>query len=210
MSEVLLKIGGVPVYQDDDGSVHWVGEMTIDADGCPHAYGPSGTQPLDYLANAGYPYDEDDPYGPGNWWGVVTDSNGRIYSQKTGDKEQWPWPKYFLSTTAYLMLGYDKYDARRYVDSELVNFAVVPGNVRTSIPPKFLGCKTLITDTKTGKELECACCDVGPSNHLGEASMAVCKHFGLSSNPKNGGSSDRSRWHYRMWPGVASKDYPLQ
>jgi hypothetical protein len=210
MSTVLLKIGGVPVYQDDDGSVHWVGEMTIDADGCPHAYGPSGTQPLDYLANAGYPYDENDPYGPGNWWGVVTDNNGRIYAQKTGDKEKWPWPKYFLSTTAYLVSGFDKYDARRYVDSELVNFAVVPGNVRVSIPPKFLGCKTVITDKSTGKKLECACCDVGPSNHLGEASMAAVKFFGLNSNPKNGGSSDRTRFHYRMWPGVRSDDYPLQ
>jgi len=82
--------------------------------------------------------------------------------------------------------------------------------VRMSIPPKFLGCRTIITDMKTDKELECACCDVGPSSHLGEASMAAAEFFGLSPNPKSGGSSDRTRWHYRMFPGVASKDYPLQ
>ena len=35
MSEVLMKIGGVPVYLDPDGSVHFVGEFTIDCDGCP-------------------------------------------------------------------------------------------------------------------------------------------------------------------------------
>jgi hypothetical protein len=202
MSEVLLKIGGVPVYQDDDGSVHWVGEMTIDADGCPHAYGPTGTEPLDYLANAGY---------PGNWWGIVTDSSGNPYVQNADDgPHKAPWPGYYVSTTAYLVLGYDKYDCRRYVDSENVNFMVVPGNVRTAIPPKFMGCKAVITDKSTGKKLECVCADVGPSSHLGEASMAAVKFFGLNPNPKSGGSSDRMRWHYRCWPGVASKDYPLQ
>jgi hypothetical protein len=201
MSKVLLKVGGVPVYQDDDGSVHWVGEMTIDADGCPRAYGPEGTEPLDYLANAGY---------PGNWWGVVVDQSGQPAVQETGDDQKWPWPGYYISTTAYLVAGYGKYDCRHYVDSEKVCFAVVPGNVRMSVEPKFLGCKTVITDRRSGMELECACCDVGPSSHLGEASMAAAKFFGLESNPKTGGSSDRSRWHYRMYPGVRSIDYPLQ
>jgi hypothetical protein len=201
VSKVLLKVNGVPVYQDNDGSVHWVGEFTIDADGCPHAYGPEPPNGLDYLANSGY---------PGNWWGIVTDSSGKPYIQPEGNKEKWPWPGYYLSTTAYLVGGFDKFDARRYVDSEFVCFAVVPGNVRTSIPPKFMGCRTVITDMKTDKELECACCDVGPSSHLGEGSMAAAAYFGLSPNPKSGGSNDRSRWHYRMFPGVRSKDYPLQ
>src|SRR5580765_7782088 len=80
--------------------------MTIDADGCPHAYGPEGTKPLDYLANAGY---------PGNWWGIVTDAEGIPYVQRTDDgKDRAPWPGYYLSTTAYLVSGFDKYDARRY------------------------------------------------------------------------------------------------
>lgn len=201
MSKVLLKVGGVPVYQDADGSVHYVGELTIDADGCPHAYGPEGTEPLDYLANAGY---------PGNWWGVVTTSQGVPYVQKGSDAKKAPWPGYYLSTTAYLVAGYEKYDARRYVDSEFVPFAVVPGGVRMSIPEKFMGCKVIVTDMKTDKELECACCDVGPSSHLGEASMAAAEYFGLNPDPKVGGSSDRSRWHYRFFAGVASKEYPLQ
>jgi hypothetical protein len=202
MSEVLLKINGVPVYQDADGSVHWVGEFTIDADGCPHAYGPEPPNGLDYLANAGY---------PGNWWGVVTDDSGEPYVQSGSDgPHKAPWPGYYVSTTAYLVSGYDKYDCRRYVDSEKVCFGVVPGNVRTSIEPKFMGCKMIITDMKTDKELECACCDVGPSSHLGEGSMAAAEYFGLSPSPKSGGSSDRSRFHYRCFPGVRSKDYPLQ
>lgn len=200
MSKVLLKIGGVPVFQDDDGSIHWLGEMTIDADGCPHAYGPPGTEPLDYLGNAGY---------PGNWWGIVTDPKGKPYVQKEGDKQKHPWPGYYLSTTAYLVPGYTKYDARRYVDSEFISFMVVPGNVRMAIAPKFMGCRSVITDQKDGNHLECVCADVGPRNHLGEASMAAAEYFGLDPNPKAGGSSDRKRWHYRCWPGVAAQGWVL-
>ena len=113
--------------------------------------------------------------------GIVTDSDGQPYIQEHGDKEKWPYPGLYLSTTAYLVAGYGKYDARHYVDSAKVPFAVVPGNVRTSIPPKFLGCKSIITDMKTDKELECACCDVGPSSHLGEASMAAAS---ISASPQ--------------------------
>jgi hypothetical protein len=203
VSEVLLKIGGVPVYQDGDGSVHWVGEMTIDADGSPRAYGPEGCspKPLDYLANAGY---------PGNWWGIVTDGYGEPYEQELGDPARWPWPGLYLSTTAYVVPNYGKYDARHYVDSEHVAFMVVPGNVRMSVPPKFMGCRAQITDLASGKVLDCVCADVGPSNHLGEASMAAAKFFGLDPNPKSGGSSDRERWQYRCWPGVEAKGYVLQ
>jgi hypothetical protein len=199
-SKVLLKIRGVPVFEDEDGSVHWVGECTIDADGCPRAYGPPGTEPLDYIGNAGY---------SGNWWGIVTTPNGKPFVQKDDDPDRWPWPGYYLSTTAYLVPGYEKYDARRYVDSELVPFSVVPGNVRMAVPGKFMGCKTVITDRHKDKILECVCADVGPRSHLGEASIAAADHFGLNSNPKSGGSSDQRRFHYRLWPGVPMEGWVL-
>jgi hypothetical protein len=212
--QMLMKIGGVPVYWDEDESKIWyTGEMTIDADGCPRAYGPAGCtpQPLDYLGNAGYPYDDNEPYGEGNWWGVVTDSSGNIYEQQNGNSKKWPYPGLFLSTTAYLWGQYDKYDARRYVDSEKVAFTVIPGNVRMSIPPKFLGCACRITDKKTKRVMSgVPCCDVGPSNHLGEGSMALAAAFGLNPSPKSGGSSDRSRFLYEFWPGIESESHPLQ
>ena len=91
-----MKIGGVPVYLDPDGSVHFVGEFTIDCDGCPMAYGPDGClpEPYDYLANAGY---------PGNWWGIVTDEYGNPYEQKESDpRERAPYPGLYVSTTAYV------------------------------------------------------------------------------------------------------------
>jgi hypothetical protein len=201
--DVLMTVGGSPVYINSDGSVMWVGEFTIDADGCPRAYGPEGCspEPLDYLANAGY---------DGNWWGIVTDNHGNPYEQEQGDLARWPYPGLYVSTTAYLVPGYSTYDCRHYVDSEKVNFAVVPGNVRMSIPPKFLGCRVVVTDRHTKKQIECACCDVGPSNHLGEGSIALAEAFGISGDPKSGGSSNRKRFHYQMWPGIPSEDFTLQ
>jgi len=204
MSEVLMKIGGVPVYLDPDGSVHFVGEFTIDCDGCPMAYGPDGClpEPYDYLANAGY---------PGNWWGIVTDEYGNPYEQKESDpRERAPYPGLYVSTTAYVNPGYDKYDVRRYVDSEKVKFCVIPSNVKMSVHPKFLGCRTVITDQLTGKTLECACCDIGPADHLGEGSMAAGVYFGLDPSPKYGGSSDDDRFHYRFFPGVPAPAFELQ
>lgn len=78
---VLMKIGSIPIYWDESESKIWyTSEFTIDADGCPRAYGPEGCspEPLDYLANAGY---------DGNWWGIVTDSYGDPYVQEKGNKK---------------------------------------------------------------------------------------------------------------------------
>jgi hypothetical protein len=202
MSEVLLTIAGVPVYIDTEVSEHlsWTGEFTVDADGSPRAYGPKGTQPLDYLGNAGY---------PGNWWGIVTDTNepdGDPIIQGKND----PRPGYYVSCTAYLVPGYYYYDPRRYLDSEHVLFAVIPGNVRKACVGICKGCKAKVTDKDSGKSVECVIGDIGPSDHLGEGSMALAQFFGLDPNPKCGGSSDTKRFLYECWPGVAAEGYVLQ
>jgi hypothetical protein len=201
--KVLLKISGVPVYWDAEvGLIEYVGEMTCCADGSPRAYGPEGCSPaaLDYLGNAGY---------PGNWWGVVTDSDGEPVVQKKGQPEKWPHPSLYVSCTAYGHGEYPKEDCRHWVDAETVQFSVIPSSVRMAVPPKFMGCRAKVTDKKHGKVLECVCAEVGPSTHMGETSMAVCEFFGLSSNPKSGGSSDKKRWLYQFWPGVAFEDWEL-
>lgn len=206
MSKVtLMHVGGQPVYWDEKESRIWyTGEFTIDADGCPRAYGPEGCspQPLDYLGNAGY---------PGNWWGVATDKHGEPVVQMEDEPEMHPYPGLYVSTTAYLNSGFEDYDCRRYVDSEKVAFAVIPGSVRTAVPPKFLGCACRVTDKKNQKVIAgVACCDVGPSNHLGEGSMWLAKQFGLDPSPKSGGSSDRKRFLWEFWPGIESEYYKLQ
>ena len=200
--EVLLKICGVPVYinRSDGEHVWWTGEMTIDADGHPKCYGPSGTQPLDYLGNAG---------SPGNWWGVACDPNecdGDPIIQGGRD----PCPGYYVSTTAYFVPGYYYSDPRCYLHSGDVPFMVIPGNVRKATVGKCKGCRGKVTDNKTGKTIDCVVGDIGPSDHMGEASMAVADFFGIDSNPKNGGSSDETRFRYECWPGVAMQGFVLQ
>jgi hypothetical protein len=200
--KVLLKIGGVPVYWD--GSViSYTGEMTCCADGSPRCYGPEGChpEPLDYLGNAGY---------PGNWWGVTTDKHGQPYIQQAESNDQMhPYPGLYVSCTAYFHSEYPEYDCRRWVDAEKVAFSVIPSNVRSAVGPKFLGCHAEITDSKTKKSLKLVCAEIGPSNHLGEASMLACQFFGLSANPKSGGSSDKKRFVYRFWPGVNADGWQL-
>ena len=201
-SNILLKIGGVPVYWDGE-MIHYTGEMTSCADGSPRAYGPAGCHPppLDYLDNAGY---------PGNWWGVTTDKYGNPYIQQTSSNDQMhPYPSLYISCTAYYHHAYPEYDCRRWVDPEKVMFSVIPSNVRGAVGPKFLGCRATITDVKAKETVECVCAEIGPSNHLGEASMLVCMHFGLDPNPKHGGSSDKKRFLYRFWPGVSAEGWQL-
>lgn len=199
--QVLLKISGVPVYWDGK-MIEYTGEMTSCADGSPRAYGPDGCdpKPLDYLGNAGY---------PGNWWGVVTNSSGVPIVQKNGQPEKWPHPSLYVSCTAYGFSEYPPEDCRRWVNAEQIYFSVIPSSVRMAVPPKFLGCRAEIVDKKTHAKLECVCTEIGPSAHMGEASMAAVEYFGLDPNPKCGGSSDKKRWRYRFWPGVPAEGWQL-
>ena len=99
MTEPLPKL-------NSDGSYTFLAGMTIDADGANGhdgsgraAYGPPGTDPLDYLANAGH---------EGNWWGIVTVA-GRPVVQHAGN----PAPGYYISTTSYQREGYAITDPAR-------------------------------------------------------------------------------------------------
>jgi hypothetical protein len=200
MSEVLMKINGVPVYWDGE-MISYTGEMTCCADGAPNCYGPKSPPALDYLGNAGSPET--------GWWGVITDPDGEPIVQGYKDKEAHPYPGLYISCTAYGHYEYPQDDCRCWVDARKVKFSVIPSSVRMAVEPKFLGCQAQIVDNHTGKELNCVCAEIGPSTHMGEASMAVCKYFDLSPDPKDGGSSDKKRWVYRFWPGKAFKNWKL-
>src|SRR4029077_21141543 len=117
---------------------------------------------------------------------------------------KWPYPSLYVSCTAYKHPEYPDEDCRAWVDAERVMFSVIPSAVRMAVEPKFLGCYATVTDKKNGKEIECVCAEVGPSTHMGETSMLLCKNFGLNPDPKKGGSSDKKRWIERFWPGRAA------
>ena len=121
-----------------------------------------------------------------------------------------PWPGYHVSTTAYIHSKYYYADPRRYLDSENVLFAVIPGNVRKAVAGICKGCKARVTDKRSGKAVDCVIGDIGPSDHMGEGSIKLAGEFGLDISPKYGGSADESRFLWECWPGVAAAGYVLQ
>lgn len=202
MSKILFHVLTEPVVLNDDGSVEYMGELTIDADGGRRTYAPlgSGLKPLDYLANAGK---------PGNWWGIATDSTGKPIIQGKND----PAPGYYVSTTSLKMPGFKHGDPRREIDSETVPFIAIPSQLIKAVKPVVMGCKAIVTDAKTGKQVEAIVADAGPRDHLGEGSIALAKALVVPSDPKKGGSS-QVRFKYQIYPGVQATingvTYPLQ
>ena len=189
----LMRVRGEPVLLNDDGTVSFTGGMSIDADGGRRTYAPagSGLPALDYLANAG---------GPGNWYGIVTDSKGKPIVAKSG---------YYISPTTYERKQYARTNPERYLDPEKEFFAVFPGPMRRMVKGVVLGCRVIVQDLKTGATKEGVAGDAGPASHLGEASIAYADYFGIPSSPKNGGVSGQ-RFKYIFFPGVAAEGYELQ
>jgi len=197
-----MKISIPPT--NDDGSISFRAGMTIDADGANGhdgsgraAYGPSGTNPLDYLANAGH---------AGNWWGIATDADGEPYIQKDYDLA----PGYYISTTSYQHSGKEKRDPNRYLDSAVDRFIVVPSHWRTEISGVVLGCAAKVYDPKTGRTCDAIVGDFGPTTHLGEASMAVAAALGFNSNPKSGTAGCDRQLVYTIYPGIPGFGYELK
>lgn len=195
MSKIICTINGKPIPQAEDGSIQFIGEFCVDADGSPRAYGPYGLG-LDYLANAGH---------PGNWWGIVTDSEGYPVLQGEND----PAPGYYISTTSLQNKNFQTTDPRRYVDSENVSFIVVPALLARLASGVVLGCKAEILNIGTGKRTSAVVADLGPATHLGEASIAAANALGVNPDPKTGGSNVKD-FRYTFWPGHAAPGFNLQ
>lgn len=178
--------------------------MAIDADGANGqsslpVYAPKGMPSLDYLANAG---------GPGNWYGVVTDT-GKATGNPVVQEDTDPAPGAYVSATSYEIPGFARLDPRRYVDANAVRYIVLPGHWRIEAKGVVLGCRAIVRDTKTEKTCEAAVLDFGPRSKLGEASIACARFFGIPSSPKNGGT-EQPRFIFQFWPGEAAPGYELQ
>jgi len=193
---------------------------TLDGDGANGQFGgdpcyaPSsysgGT--LDVIGNAG---------GPGNWYGVVTDTGeetGKPIVQGAED----PCPGAFVSATSLHLRDLSGNSLPhsspfKYVDSATVPFIVVPPMIIHGVAGVVLGCRAIVTNTKNGKSVEAVVADGGPSNHLGEISVACAKAIGVptgGAHPANGGGANSPDIRYQLFPGVAAVvngvTYPLQ
>lgn len=163
------------VYKHNpSGAILFKAKMYIDADGSPRAYGPNNSG-LDYTANAGY---------PGNWWGVVTNSNGNPIIQGSGS----PYPGMYVSTTSLVNNSYSSTSPSHYVNSEAIPFFVLPSAV-TSLGNIHLGDVGYVYNTLNGQGCYAIFADGGPAGKLGEGSIYLANQLGINSNARTGGIS---------------------
>jgi len=220
MSKIIGNIQGSDIVEEDDGSVTFSAGATLDGDGANGQFGgdpcyapsgyPGGT--LDVIGNAGH---------PGNWYGVVTDTGdetGRPIIQGAGD----PCPGAYVSATSLHLRKADgtpwpNSSPFKYVDSATVPFIVVPPMIIKGVAGIVIGCRAIVTNAKNGQSVEAVVADGGPSNHLGEISVACARAIGIptgTTHPANGGGASSPDIHYRLFPGVAAVvngvTYPLQ
>jgi hypothetical protein len=220
MSKIIGNIHGSDIVEEDDSSVTFSAGATLDGDGANGQFGgdpcyaPSSYtgKTLDVIGNAG---------GPGNWFGVVTDTgheNGTPIVQKQSD----PCPGAFVSATSLHLRdnsgnSLPRSSPFKYVDSATVPFMVVPPMITAGVDGIVMGCRAIVTNKKNGKSVEAVVADGGPSNHLGEISVACAKAIGVptgTTHPANGGGANSPDIHYQLFPGVAAVvngvTYPLQ
>lgn len=193
--KLLKRIGysNINTLNDDDSAFFYESGLMIDADGAYHAYHPDGRSGLDYLGNAGQ---------PGNWWALVTDngqSSGRPVIQTAAD----PAPGFYVSTTSLEDSKCDRKDPRRYVNSEAINFVVLPGKIGLGAK---IGDFAVVIRPATGAYDYTVYADVGPANKIGEGSISLANTLGIPSNPKTGGVGHGII--YIVFPG-SKTDWPL-
>ena len=216
MSRIIGTIRGSDIVEEDDGSVTFTSGASLDGDGANGQFGGDpcyapedyNSRTLDYIRNAGE---------TGDWYGVVTDTTGTPIIQGEND----PRPGAYVSATLLQLPGEDgnplpDSSPFKYVDAATVPFIVVPPMIIDGVAGVVLGCRAVVTNTENGQTVEAVVADRGPSNHLGEISVACAKALGIPTGgtyPANGGGAD-SDINYQLFPGVPAVvnevTYPLQ
>lgn len=174
MPTVVATIAGIKIYKEDN-ALMFVAGMAINADGDEMAYGPPGTTPLDYLANAG---------SPGNWWGITTDSSGQPYIQKSYHRA----PGYYVSSTALANPTFPESNPDRFLDSSSIPFFVLPSAFGQGSKLGDLG---FAYNTETQDNNFMIYGDVGPKNKIGEGSINLANTLSIDANPKSGGTTKK-------------------
>ncbi len=194
------------IREDDDRRVHFKADGDIDADGAngqngePVAYkaDDSGTEAL---ANGDMKRSADGKVVFKVGWGrsvIILGSNNQ--------------PKVFPGGLIASMTWYrhpDKAadDPTAYVDSETVPYIVVPPLIVQKTKGIVRGCKARVT--RGGQSVDCVVADMGPTNKVGELSIAAARAIGVPSSPRHGGE-DNQTLTYELWPGEAAPGFVLQ
>jgi hypothetical protein len=193
------------IAEEEDGRVHFLADADIDADGAngqnnaPAAYKVDDTG-TELLANGGMK----------SVGGKVVCANSWARDIVIlGDDNQ---PKVFPGGIIASMTWYRHpiklpSDPAAYVDAETVPYIVVPPLIIQHTMGIVRGCKARVTFN--GKSVDCVVADRGPSNKIGELSIAAARAIGLPSSPRNGGT-EKQEVLYELWPGIAAPGFELQ
>jgi hypothetical protein len=164
----------IPIWHvPGDTAFFYEAGMTIDADGAPNAYHPDNIG-LDDLANAG---------APGYWMGLAKGADGEPFVQGPND----PFPGYYVSATALADRTKAVNDPTRYVDASKIPFIVLPGAMAREIGARP-GDFAVAFNQRNGQSSFAIFGDVGPSDRIGEGSVALAENLGIRSDARNGGA----------------------
>jgi hypothetical protein len=164
----------IPIWHvPGDTAFFYEAGMTIDADGAPNAYHPDNIG-LDDLANAG---------APGYWVGLAKNADGEPFVQGPND----PFPGYYVSATALADRTKAVNDPSRYVDASKIPFIVLPGAMAREIGARP-GDFAVAFNQRNGQSSYAIFGDVGPSDRIGEGSVALAENLGIHSDARNGGA----------------------
>jgi hypothetical protein len=172
----LLRVEGIPVYVfNDSKAIYFEAGMSIDADGSPHAFHPDNIG-LDDIKNAGK---------VGNWYGIVTDNN-----EPTGipiiQNNTNPAPGYFISSTSLIDKSFNYKDPRRYINSEMIPYFVLPPEVMNAANIN-VGDIGFIFNKNNNKMMFGIFADVSPIDKIGAGSIALANALGIKSDARKGG-----------------------
>lgn len=193
------------ITEEDDGRVHFLADADIDADGANGQHGGPAAYKVndlgtELLANGGLKMVGGKVVCAKSW--------ARSIVILGSDNEPKVFPGGIIaSMTWYRYPGKLSKDPTAYVDAETIPYIVVPPLIIQKTVGIVRGCKARVT--WKGKSVECVVADKGPSNKIGELSIAAARAIGLPSSPKSGGT-EKQEVLYELWPGVAAPGFVLQ
>jgi hypothetical protein len=167
---LLKNFKGADIYETtgEPAGIIFLAGMAIDADGAPNAYGPSGTEPSDYLANAGSKSD---------CWGMACDSDGNPYVRKVYH----PYQAYYVSTISLQNAQFPDTNPDHNLNSVEIPFIVLPTSDSLSCQTGDLG---LIYNINTDDNTYIIVGNRGPN--VREAIICAARCLSVDCGPKTG------------------------
>jgi LysM repeat protein len=166
-------------------AIFFTSKMAIDADGAPCAYNRqnTGCDDIRYASRST----------------LATRSDGRFCIQGPRD----PFPGNYVSmTTLEDAQNKNKCDYRKYVNSEEIPYIALPGGK----PLRYrkwgieIGDFSTVINLRNMKMSHAIFADIGPSNKIGEGSMALANTLGIDPNPRRGGTGKVAYVFYIVYP----------